>query len=229
MKRLNAKTVLLLSTIVMIITNCSTIRQIRPLEKGQQSVSFSVGGPVTEVGSVYIPLPLMSFGYNRGLIDNTLDLETGLHVTQLLYGILDVEVGVNFRPFQSKAWQPGLIISPKLFFMTDFSGGARLYPDLCLTGFWKLHEKVYLFTGLENWFEFSSTRDDGLEQKNHWLLVPYIGTNIGSQRWQFQFETRVYTPNLKNTGRATKNIGFGEYGVLGFFLGVNFTPGKEKK
>ena len=52
---------------------------------------------------------------------------------------------------------------------------------------------------------------------------------MGNNRWQFQFETRVYIPNLQNTGRPPTYLGFGEYGILGVFLGVNYIFGKEKK
>ena len=229
----NQHTVTILTLFLLLLFSCSTIRQIRPLGKGESSGTISVGGPITNIGGsdkVYIPLPLLSVGYNRGILDKKLDLETGLHITQLLYGILDLDLGVNYRPFISKGWRPGLIVSPKIFLMTDFQPeGFRIYPDLCLTGVWEVRDNWYVFTGIENWFEFSRERDDLNDQEHHWLITPYLGINLGSERWQFQFETRVYTPNLENTGRPTENVGFGDYGVLGFFLGVNYTFGKEKK
>lgn len=224
------KYLLLILSFILLLSSCSTVRQIRPLDRGQSAMGLSVGGPITEVGKIYIPLPLLCLSYNRGILDKKLDLETGLQITQILYGILHLDIGVNYRPWQSRKWRPGFIVSPKIFLITDFEklSTFRAYPDLGLTFFWEVKSNWYLYTGIENWFEFHQTRDDGNKQEHHWLIAPYLGINMGNEKWLFQFETRVYTPNLANTGRPTKNIGFGEYGILGFFLGVNYTFESKK-
>ncbi len=206
------------------IISCSSVRQIRPLDKGQSSVTVSLGGPITELGSIYSPLPLLSVGYNRGIISRKLDFEAGLHITEGLYGVFMFDGGVNYRPFLSSGLRPGLIVSPKIFFLTDFTpSSVRIYPDLTLSTYWKIRENFFVYLGLENWFEFSQEREDGNSQDHHWLIVPFLGLNCGNEKLLFQFESRVYTPNLKNTGRPTENIGFGDYGILGFFIGLNYT------
>lgn len=218
--------ILLNAILALIIINysCSSVRQIRPLDKGESAVTFSLGGPITELGDIYSPLPLLSVGYNRGIIGRKLDIEAGLHLTEGLYGVLMLDAGINYRPVLSCGFRPGVIISPKLFFTTDFSeSGARLYPDLTLSSYWKVKQNLFLYLGLENWFEVYSERNDGNDQNNHWLIVPFVGINCGNEKLLFQFETRAYTPNLKNTGRPTNNIGFGDNGILGFFVGLNYT------
>jgi hypothetical protein len=198
------------------------------LEQGQSAVTLSAGGPITEVGHLYIPLPLLSLSYHRGIRNDKLDWESGLHITQLLYGILHCDAGLNYRPWHSDRWYPGAIITPKIFFMTDFSpSSVRVYPDLSLTFPWRLYQNFYIYTGIENFFECSSTREDGNTQKNHWLIAPFAGMDIGNDRALFQLELKVYTPNLENTGRATKNIGFDDHGIFGVFLGWNYLFGKR--
>jgi len=225
------KLFLFFSVIIMgLLCSCSSIRQLQPLDKGQSAVSASLGGPFTQVGSVYIPLPLLSIGYNRGIVEKKLDIETGFNFTQALFGIMDIDASLNYRPFQPEHWIPGLIVSPGFFIMTDFKPESfRFYPVLCITGFWKINEYFYIYSGIENWFELSKKRYDGNFQKYHWLKTPYIGFDIGKRKLRFQFETKIYTPDLKNTGRPTKNIGFGEHGILGIFFGWIYTFAKDKK
>jgi hypothetical protein len=212
------------------LCSCSSVRQVRPLDKGESSITFSVGGPITQVGKVTVPLPLLSVGYNRGIIAERLDIETGLHLTQLLFGILDIEAGVNVRPLLAKAGRPGITITPKFFFMTDFKpASARFYPDLGLTLYWDIKQTVYIYTGLENFFELATTRDDRNKQKNNWLIAPFLGVDVGNNDWQLQVEGRLYTPNLSNRGKPTKNIGFGDQGALGVFLGVNHAFGGNRQ
>lgn len=206
---------------LVFISSCSTVRQIRPLERGESALTISLGGPITKLGDVYIPLPLLSAGYNRGILSNKLDIEAGLHLTEALYKTLMIDAGVNYRPILSNRWKPGLIITPKIFFMTNFKN-ARLYPSLCITSNWKINSHVYIYTGLENWFEFSKTRDDNNKQKHHWLINPYLGTNFGRDKLFFQIEGRWYIPNKSNQESTTSHIGVGEHGILGVMLGINY-------
>jgi hypothetical protein len=165
---------------------------------------------------------MLSIGYNYGLIDSLVDIETGWHVTHALYGVMGLEAGANWRPLKNRRFRPGLIVSPKVFFLTDFSPeSVRFYPDLGVTALWQVRAFWHVFTGMESWFELHSRRSDGNGQEYHWLPVPYVGCVAGNGKWQFQIECRLYTPNLKNTGRATKNIGAGEYGIWGVMLGVS--------
>jgi hypothetical protein len=223
-------TIVLALAITIMLCSCSTVRQVRPLDKGESSVTFSVGGPITQVGKVYFPLPLLSVGYNRGIIAERLDIETGLHLTQLAYGILDFEAGVNVRPLPAEGFRPGINITPKAFFMTNFKPESfRFYPDLGITLYWNINQTVYIYTGLENWFELATTRADGNPQKNNWLTAPFLGVDIGRGDWQLQLESRLYTPNLSNKGKPTKNLGIGDHGVWGAFLGVNHTFGRKSE
>ena len=207
--------------ILYFIFSCSPVRSIRPLEKGQSAVNLSLGGPITQVGKTYLPLPLICMGYNYGLLQ-TMDIEAGLNFTDLLFGIANIQIGANWRPILPETYRPGFIVSPRFFAMTDFTPGAsRFYPDIGLTALWKIRKQYYCYVGWDNWIELNSVRDDGLKQQHHWLVAPYVGTDLGNDCWSFQVEIKLYTPNLSNQGRPTKNIGAGEKGIFGVLLGVS--------
>jgi hypothetical protein len=206
--------------------SCSSVRQVRPLDKGESSVGVSLGGPVTQVGGPYIPLPLLSVSYHRGIVARTFDIGGALYLTQALYGIMQLEAACNWRPWHGSTWRPGLIVTPRLFLMTDFSPESfRAYPDLGLTLPWEPKEDWFVYTGIESWFEPHQVRDDGNRQPHHWLIAPSLGTVLGRGPWHYQLEVKLYTPNLANTGRPTKNIGIGDHGVWGVFLGIGRTFG----
>jgi hypothetical protein len=206
--------------VVISIFSCSSVRHVKPLEQGSSAASLSVGGPITKVGNIYIPLPLISAGYNYGLIEK-LDLETGINVTGLLFGDLHLNAGVNYHPWLAEKLRPGLYLSPEFFFITNLRDGSpRIFPAVDAGLYWDIR-RHYLYCGVESWFEVSTIRNDGNPQNDHWLPIPYVGWGIESKRWQFQVEGKIYTPNQKNTGRPTKNIGIGEHGVLGVFIGAS--------
>ncbi|MBN1578276.1 MAG: hypothetical protein JW913_17075 [Chitinispirillaceae bacterium] len=206
--------------IVCLIFACSSVRRVVPLESGTSAVTLSLGGPVTEVAKKYIPLPLLSAGYNYGINDR-LGIEAGLNLTGALFGLLHVDAGVNWYPLAAKGAIPGITVTPELFFMSNFeAGGHRLYPTLTPTLYWKPGRHL-VYIGVENWFEVHTQRSDGNEQPRHWLIAPYLGYGLSWKKWRFQLEGRGYTPNLVNTGRATKNIGFGSHGIIGVFIGVS--------
>jgi hypothetical protein len=201
--------------------SCSGLRQVRPLEKGESRVSLSAGGPFTKVGNIYIPAPLISLGYNYG-IAKKLDAEVGTNFFAMLYGIAHFDAGVNWRPLTPRHYVPGLILSPKIFLMTDFRpGDSRIYPDLGFTAYWEIKHYRFVYLGLENFFELSTRREDGNKQQNNWLIAPYAGMTLGNKIWQFQFEAKLYTPNLPNNLHTAKNIGVGDHGIFGVFLGVS--------
>lgn len=205
----------------LLLASCSSFRQVRPLEKGEWRVSLCAGGPFTRVGSLYVPLPLVSLGCNYGIAEKC-DVEAGMNFLAMMYGIAHVDAGVNWRPLRPDRYVPGLIVSPRMFMMTDFSpGGLRIYPDLGCTAYWKLKQYRLVYLGLENFFELSTTREDGNRQQNNWLIAPYAGISLGNKKWQFQGEAKLYTPNLPNDLHTVKNIGIGDHGVFGIFLGVS--------
>ena len=211
-------------SVIVLVTGCSTVRYVRPIEKGTSVVSASLGGPITQVSGKYLPLPLLSAGYGYGVTDY-LSIEAGLHITSALFGVAHVDAGVNWVPVRTKGAIPGVVLSPKVVLLSNFKPReSRSYPVLTPTLYWERGRHLW-YTGAENWFERHRVRADGNEQPHHWLFIPFVGYGIAKGKWHFQTEARVYMPNLSNTTGPTTNLGFGDRGIIGFFLGVNRTFG----
>ena len=214
--------------IAILAISCSSVRRIRPLDVGQSAVNVSIGGPVLKVAGVYTPIPLLSLGYNYGLLRN-LDLEGGLGVTQAVYKILALDLGANWRPLIAHGWIPGIIATPKIHILTNFTPASlRVYPDILATLWWQHKNWLYPYLGIENWIEYHTERTDGNPQTHHWLITPYLGASFANGAWQYQIEGRVYEPNLRNDTGAPARMGFGPYGVLGLFLGIGYEFGDKK-
>jgi hypothetical protein len=211
-----------------VLSSCSSIRQIRPLEPGQSAVNVSLGGPIQKISGAYMPTPILSAGYNYGL-KRTLDLEAGVGLLQAAFGIIHLDLGANWRPLVARGWIPGVIATPKVQLMTNFKPQSLLvYPEAILTAWWRPTKVLYPYVGIENWIEYHSKRFDGNDQTHHWLFAPYLGLSICKQHWQFQIESRWYTPNIDPIlAGATDHFGVGEHGVLGAILGVGYLFGRS--
>jgi hypothetical protein len=204
-----------------LLSSCAAVRQVRPLAKGESAVNVSLGGPMTNyVGDAFLPAPLLSLGYNYGVLPR-MDMEVGLDLTHLLYGVAKVDLGVNWRPWQTLRWRPSLIVSPKLQLATDCQTSVMVNPDLILTAAWNPTPALYPYLGIENWFILDRTRPDGVTQEQHWLIAPFVGLSVYHHRWQYQAEFRILAPNLDNDlYRAPENVGFGDHGIIEIFLGI---------
>ncbi len=223
----SAKSTSILALCLMLSFGCSAIRRITPLEVGESSVGVSCGGPFTQLFGMYVPLPLLSLGYNYGM-SKTIDIEAGLGVTQALFGIGELNAGVNYRPTVPAGWIPGLIISPAVYLTEDIDPiseftmkNFRCYPDISITAWWNREKWWRPYIALENWFDLCSTRDDGLAQQEHWLIAPAVGIDMECGKWHYQIQGELYTPNLWNRGRGAHYLGPGNYGVFGLFLGAS--------
>jgi len=211
------------------LVSCTAVRQVRPMEPGENVVNLSLGGPMTKyAGDAFLPLPFLSLGYNRGLT-RALDLEAGIDLTHTLFSNPKIDLGVNWRLQQPERWHPGITLSPRLHGVSDFKSAVRVYPALSMTWAWRATRSLWPYLGMENFFELQWKREDDQFQTHHWLIAPYAGLALCHGRWQYQLEVRVYTPNLDNDyGRAAENLGFGNHGILGFFLGVGRTFGRTR-
>lgn len=213
-----------IAVVAVLFSGCSTVRYVRPIEKGASVASVSLGGPITLVGGNYLPLPLLSAGYGYGITDN-LSVEAGFHITSALFGVAHGDLGVNWVPLKNRGAVPGVVLSPKLVLMSNFKPHeSRSYPVITPTLYWERGKHLF-YGGAENWFERHAVRSDGNDQPHHWLFIPFVGYGISRGKWQFQSEARVYMPNLSNEVGPTTNLGFGTHGIFGVFFGLNRTFG----
>ena len=226
--------------LLFVMQGCTTTRQIKPLEKGESVIHLSLGGPLTKTSSAVFPLPLIGLGYSYGLL-RELDFQTDLHITEFLFRLIHFNVGVNYRPLFANKWAPGLILSGHSHFLWKIAPQDKgrlgrnfsFYPDLALTAYW-FYKRHYFYFGWQNWFELRARRNDGLSQQHFWFPTLYLGYHLALKKTVLQFELKWYVPNLDNRNRPMKNIGLGNRGILGIFLGSSFSlpkiaPKKSKK
>ncbi|MBN1980492.1 MAG: hypothetical protein JW795_03110 [Chitinivibrionales bacterium] len=213
----------LLSAIIVVLF-CAPVTQLRPLKKGESTASLTLGGPFTQVLGLYIPFPLSSLGYSVGVIDSLLDIETRFHIVQALFGVLHIDLGCNVHPFIYEPWQTSLHITTKLSCATDLTiENSRVFPECCITIAWKPTLRWWGYTGLDNFFDLSTTRFDGNKQEYHWLAAPYLGLFHQREQWGYQAEIRFSVPQVKTDTKNPPNLGIYGHGAWGIFLGINYS------
>jgi hypothetical protein len=210
------------------LATCSSIRHVRPMEKGELTASASLGGPFAgQLG--WAPFPLLGIGANYGILDKV-DVEAGWAVTSALFGVCELDGGCNWRPLKPARWKPGIIASARMLGATDFQkGNSRLWPEASVTALWQLHPRVYGYLGMDNWFETRTTRYDGNDQRYHWLPLIHTGFDYGGSAWQWQIEGKWYLPNidpLQSPANPVRTISIGGQGSVGVFVGVSHSFGK---
>jgi hypothetical protein len=213
---------------VAILSSCSPVRHVRPLDKGELTATASLGGPFAgQLG--WAPFPMLSLGANYGVLDR-FDVEAGWIVTSALFGVCELDGGCNWRPIVPFGARPGLILSPKLLGTTDFrKGNSRLWPGAGVTALWQLHKRSFGYIGMDNWFETHAIRYDGNQQAYHWLPLLFIGADYGGSVWQWQLEARWFVPNIDPTrspSNPVQTVGINGYGGIGAFFGVSRSFGK---
>ncbi len=224
MSRITPITPITIGLLLLTSAACTQTRLVRPLAPGEQALSVGFGGPVTQVGSLWLPLPMVNLGYHRGLIDG-LDLEAGAQVTHLVFGVLDLDAGVRWHPLSPSGSWPGLVVAPGLHLMADLSPTdglqPKLIPTLDLTAWWAWTGGWQTYVGLHSWLELTATRSDGNPQLNQWLPAVVLGQTFGSERWQPSVELKWYLPWVDNSWRGPNNLGLGRFGVVGIFVGLS--------
>lgn len=209
---------------------CAQVRQVRPLEPGRTSVSVGFGGQLAQVphSDFYVPVPMVNAGFNHGL-SRHFDVEAGLQLTHLVFGMAALDYGVNWRPLLPSGLRPGLAISPGLNVLSDIAQPdletLRVYPELGLTLSWETLDNWYTYAGAETWAELARVRSDGHPQPSPLLPVCYLGQTFGAEDWQVQVEGRLYTPHLSNDGRLPTFLGVDNHGIFGVFVGVSYSFG----
>lgn len=98
----------LLLPLLLLAGGCSTVHGIRPIGKGAVSVDASLGGPITQVFGMPIPLPLTTVGATVGATDTT-DVHAAVHPTAAaMFGIGAGEVGVSQQFLAPRGARPRL-------------------------------------------------------------------------------------------------------------------------
>ncbi len=209
---------------LIFFNSCAPSRLIRPLDKGQKTISANLGGPLFDYHNLTIPVPLTSIMYAQGITDNT-SVFGSIHTTSLLFGVAQTDIGVCQKIYYSDSLHLGVSVNPALNiaqeFWPQFSGGFKCWPQLDLNAYWEIHpKKSFVYAGIENWFELASQRADGQPQTTHWLYCPQVGYTYCRLKWNYNIEMKYIAPNLNNLPNVVDYFGIGGKGALGLYFTV---------
>lgn len=158
--------------------SCSSVRLVKPIEKGEKQISTDLGGPLVIFSDIPIFLPLTSIGGAYGITDN-LSLQSSLHTTSLLFGTLHIDMFANTNLIKFN--NSGLTINAGGYYFFGFREKiSSAYPIIDLNYYFNYSSKPhYLYSTFSSMFELHKTKayKEPIEQR----LIPTF--SVG-HRWQ---------------------------------------------
>ena len=209
---------------LLLLSACSTSRVVKPLDEGKLSFSADAGGPIFNYKGNDIPMPLssvsMAYGLNR---DHT--LFTGLHTTQLVYGVGHVDIGMVRSLYRPSFNVPGFSITPAVNFMLDkWERHFKLYPSVDINAYWDVFDRRdYFYVGMSNWFELARERAHGEDQPNFWIPSLHTGYTLVTGRMNYTLEAKYLAPLHSNEDIVVDYLSPTDNGAVGVYMRVSVT------
>lgn len=199
--------------------SCTPSRVVRPLEKGQKTVSAHLGGPLIGFSGTTIPVPFTTVHYAQGITDKTTAYGS-IHTTSLLFGVFQTDIGACQQIYFNDSLRFGISVNPALNLAFDkWEKKFKCWPQLDINAYWEIKsKKSFVYGGIENWFELAKYKAHGVPQKNHWLIAPQIGYTYVRKKWNYAFETKFMAPNIINTPNVVEYRGIGGKGAIGMYI-----------
>lgn len=199
------------------VIGCGTVPSVRPIGKGEKSLTLSSGGPVTSIHGIKMPLPYTVLRYRQGWTDHT-DFHAGVHPTMLILGNLAIDLGLTREVIQQSGWRPSLSLAGNTYGFFHFSqlSSIRAYPELSLLGSYRLgNRRDVLYFGMQNMIQCT---------RPYVVSAPFVGLEVPFKRCiVLNLETKWYGPAEESEDRAAdysiKPLG---YGALGFVWGLSY-------
>ncbi len=209
-----------LVVLLLFLASCAPSRFVKPLDKNQQAINLSLGGPIISTDDFTIPLPFLTATYGYGL-DSTLTGFGSVNLTSALYGNVQVEAGVVKNITQQHGGFPGISITPEANLIYRPGTGAKLYPQVDINAYWDFNRhRNFVYIGLCNWFELSSKKASGIQQEKHWFPSPMLGQTFVRRKWNLIIEAKILAPNLKNNYNTVDyKTPLGNNGAFGIYIG----------
>jgi hypothetical protein len=210
-------------SILLILASCASSRFVEPLKKGEQAIAFDIGGPTIGFGGTVIPIPLSSVVYAKG-IDTNITVFGSLHLTSLLFGNVQTDLGATFKFYKSKkSFIPSLSSSVNGNAIYDiYDSKFKFWPQLDLNAFWNFGKKNhYFYAGVSNWWELAGVRSQDRSQLDRWLVNPQVGLVIKTKKWYYSIETKFLAPSHNNVNLFVPYFSIlGENGASGIYFGI---------
>lgn len=197
------------------ISSCTPSRIVKPLKKGEQTVSASFGGQLIKFSGAPIPLPFTSVSYAKGLHDKV-TVFGGLHTTAQLFGIFQTDIGSCIDLYSKNKF--GFSATPALQMSVSYkdSRSFRLWPSLDFNARYEL-TKGFVYLGMHNWFETSKVRANNTKQDRFVLPNYHIGFTKTNTKWNHQFEVKYCLPYKSIYPGVVDYIGINNKGAIGLF------------
>lgn len=214
----------IVNTIVLVaclitLASCNITRVIKPLEKDEVQVSASLGGPLIEFAGAPMPIPLTSVHAAYGLSEKQ-TIMGGLHTTALAFGVLQLDLGTNFRLYVNNAQNTGISASLIANTMIDrWESNASLYPQADVN-VWRKYGNQLFYANLSSWLELRNTRAHNEIQPNRLLPSMGLGYQWLKEKYGFQAELKYIAPHLSNRDIVVNYIAPGHRGALGLYMGI---------
>ncbi len=219
--------ILLPVLLLWIMTGCSSLRQVRPLELGEHKVSLDLGGALFDNLGIPLPMPLVSVDYQYGL---TRDITVGgaVHITPIIFGLIGmIELNSLYGVLYQKGAVPGVSLHLNALLMYDFAGSFTALPELGAVAYWDLSQKVRVYTGVSTLVDFYPKTAD-LPKDNTLIPSIIIGSEFIFDRFDITVEVRYVHPGGSNTGKAVSFVGLGDQGAIAPYLGFSYRFGGAK-
>lgn len=211
-----------LTFFILIFSSCAPSRFVKPLDKKQQALNLSLGGPLINYSSLTIPMPFLTATYGYG-IDSTLTGFGSLNITSAVYGNLQMEIGATKRLLKQQGYFPAISINPVANIIYRNKDASRLYPELDINAYWDHNNgRNFFYIGASNWFELKQKRAFDERQQNHWLITPMLGETFVRKKWNYTVEAKIITPGLLNNKSPVEyKTPLGNHGALGIYFSVS--------
>jgi len=203
-----------------ILSSCTSIKFVKPLNKKQHSASVSLGGPLIKYGTATIPIPFLTADYGYG-IDSSLTGFASFNITSALFGNFQMELGATKQLWKQNNYLPAISITPVGNIIYRNKDAYKFYPQLAINAFWEYgkHKNV-VYVALDNWFELAQKRAYDIKQPNHWIFMPTVGHSFTGKKWNFNIEAKIIAPNLSHQKLVVDyQTPFKNNGALGVYLG----------
>ena len=182
------------------VTGCAGLNGARPLAPGQHELGVTFGGGMVMFAGAPIPLPNLIVEGRSGvakLADRPLDLNYGLNLTALPFGILQMHLGASWLLAHPKGAVPAVSMSQRLWFATNAPASGYKYEGA--VGAWGAHQIEFtaswmlgnhlLYVALAQYTAFTNPQ---------LTLTPALGATFDPGApggFKLQVETRWYSIN----------------------------------
>lgn len=211
-----------LALILSLFASCSATRIVKPLKAKEKAIGFDFGGPIIQFGAP-IPMPLTSVSAAYG-IDSMTTVFGGLHTTAMLFGNLQMDVGLLRDLLPAKGRRPGISVAPIANIMLPFSSGEfRLYPELDINVHWQysLKRRNFFYFSFASWFDLWAKKAHGVTNTTHYVPSFALGHTFENKKMRYGLEFRLIAPFTNNDNVVVDYIGLGKQGAFGFYFSIN--------